>query len=88
MSANHIDAPLTDEQPERANSNLTALVDALPFLLDLSAIDRADSPKFGDKCRAYVVTTSPSLRHIPTGSRSVSTLRHCSGPFRSSTQVS
>jgi hypothetical protein len=88
MSVNRTDATLTDEQHDRANPTLAAMVDALPFLIDLSAKDRADCPKFGDKNRTYVVKTSPSLRHIPTGFRSVSTSRHSSGLFRSSTHVS
>jgi hypothetical protein len=54
MSANRIDATLTDEQRDRANAALAALAEALPFLIDLSAKDRADSPKFGDKNRTFV----------------------------------
>jgi hypothetical protein len=55
MSVNRINATLTDAQRDRANAALAALAEALPFLIDLSAKDRADSPKFGDKNRAFVV---------------------------------
>ena len=76
MSVNRIDAPLTDEQPDRANAALAALADALPSLIDLSFKDCADNPKFGDKNRAFVVKSLASPRRIPTCCRAVSTSRN------------
>jgi hypothetical protein len=49
MSVNRIDTTLTNEQHDRANHTLAALADAMPFLIDLSANERSDNPKFGDK---------------------------------------
>ena len=79
MSANRIDATLTDEQRDRANAALAALAEALPFLIDLSAKDRADSPKFGDKNRTFVAKALAIAEAHPTNSRPVSTSR---GKFR------
>ena len=73
MSANRINATLTGEQRDRANA---ALAEALPFLIDLSAKNRADSPKFGDMNRAFVIKSLASPRRTPTRCRAVSTSRN------------
>ena len=84
MSANRIDATLTDAQRDRANAALASLAEALPFLNDLSAKDRAESPKFGDKNRAFVVNALASPERTPTCCRAVSISRNSAPTCKSS----
>jgi len=55
MTSNRIDAAFTAEQREKAKAALAILAEALPFLIDLTAEDRASLPKFGEKNRSFVV---------------------------------
>ena len=55
MSSNRIDAVLLDEQREKFNTGFTMMLEALPFLIDLNAHDRAEMKKFGEKNRSFVV---------------------------------
>ena len=55
MPANRIDATLTPDQNARAQAALTALSDALPFLIDIADADRAAMLKFGERNRSFVV---------------------------------
>lgn len=55
MPANRIDAAFTAEQQAKAKAALTALKDALPFLIDLADGDRAAMVKFGERNRSFVV---------------------------------
>lgn len=55
MPANRIDADFTPDQNARAQAALTALSDALPFLIDLGDGERAAMLKFGEKNRSFVV---------------------------------
>jgi hypothetical protein len=54
MPSNRIDATLTDEHRDKAMAALATLAEVLPFLIDLSPKERADSPKFGEKNRSFV----------------------------------
>jgi hypothetical protein len=47
--------PLPPEQRDKAKAALATLAETLPFLIDLSAEDRASLPKFGEKNRSFVV---------------------------------
>jgi len=55
MPSNRIDAAFTSEQRDKAKAALATLAETLPFLIDLSAEDRASLPKFGEKNRSFVV---------------------------------
>ena len=55
MPSNRIDAVLLDEQREKFKTGFNLIVEALPFLIDLSPADRADMAKFGEKNRSFVV---------------------------------
>ncbi len=57
MSSSRIDAVFSAEQREKAKAALSALAEALPFLIDLSPEDRAAMPKFGEKNRSFVAKT-------------------------------
>jgi broad specificity phosphatase PhoE len=41
MTSNRIDAEFTEKQSDKAQAALASLTKALPFLIDLTAIDRA-----------------------------------------------
>jgi hypothetical protein len=53
MPANRIDAILTDEQRDQFMAGLAAMKEAPPFLLDLSAKERIESVKLGEKNRSF-----------------------------------
>ncbi len=55
MPSNRIDAAFTAEQRDKAKAALATLAETLPFLIDLSAEERASLPKFGEKNRSFVV---------------------------------
>lgn len=55
MTSNRIDAAFTAEQRQKAKAALAMLAETLPFLIDLTAEDRASLPKFGEKNRSFVV---------------------------------
>lgn len=55
MPENRIDATFTPEQDARAQAALTALTDALPFLIDLADGARTGMVKFGEMNRSFVV---------------------------------
>ena len=55
MPANRIDATFTSEQKARAQAALTALKDALPFLIDLDNGERATMVKFGERNSSFVI---------------------------------
>lgn len=55
MPANRIDAAITPDQHARAQAALTALTDALPFLIDLADGERTAMVKFGEMNRSFVV---------------------------------
>jgi hypothetical protein len=55
MPSNRIDAAFTADQRDKAKTALATLAETLPFLIDLSAEDRASLPKFGEKNRSFVV---------------------------------
>ena len=55
MTSIRIDAVLTDEQREKAKAGLALLNEAMPFLVDLTAKQRAEMAKFGEKNRSFVV---------------------------------
>lgn len=55
MPSNRIAADFSAEQREKAKAALAALAEALPFLIDLSAEERRDMAKFGEKNRSFVV---------------------------------
>lgn len=74
MSENRMEATLTDDQRGRANTALATLAEVLPFLIDLGAKDRDDSPKFGTH-RTFVVKALGLAKALSTYSRSVSISR-------------
>ena len=55
MTSIRIDAVLTDEQREKAKAGLALLNEAMPFLVDLTAKQRSEMAKFGEKNRSFVV---------------------------------
>jgi len=57
MPANRISASLTQAQRDAVMAAIDTISQNLPFLIDLSAEERRDMLKFGDKTRAFVVKT-------------------------------
>lgn len=55
MPANRINATFTAEQQTDTQTALTALNEALPFLIDLDDGERSAMLKFGEKNRSFVV---------------------------------
>jgi hypothetical protein len=53
MPSNRIDAVLLDERKIQSGFNM--IVEALPFLINLTPTDRAEMAKFGEKNRSFVV---------------------------------
>lgn len=55
MSSNRIDAVLYSEQSEKFRTGLKLMLEALPFLIDLTPDQRSQMTKFGEKNRSFVV---------------------------------
>ncbi len=54
MPSNRINTHFSAEQRDEAKVALAALAAKLPFLIDLTAEERAAMPRFGDKSRGFI----------------------------------
>jgi hypothetical protein len=75
MTSNRIDAAFTAEQREKAKAAIATLAETLPFLIDLSAEDRASLPKFGEKNCLWSSRRCPLPKDTPKSSRPALALR-------------
>ncbi|WP_295449726.1 hypothetical protein [uncultured Thiodictyon sp.] len=55
MSLIGIDATLSAEQSDKIKAAVAAIIEALPFLVDLNPKDRAERIKFGEKNFSFVI---------------------------------
>ena len=55
MPSNRINATFTAEQRAKAKAGLDLVLEALPFLIDLTPPERREMAKFGEKNRSFVL---------------------------------
>lgn len=65
MPVNRIDATVAPEQHQAVLAALETIAANLPFLIDLTAEERREMPKFGDKTRAFVAKAATIAEQNP-----------------------